>query len=89
MNNQGLIIFFILIITLSIFTFLMIRRVDKILEINDKCEDTRFGCCSDKLTPKLDQMGTNCIPRKNNIQQHIQKVDNLRPVNLSQSVIIN
>ena len=89
MNNQGLIIFFILIITLSIFAILALRRIDRILEINDNCEDTRFGCCSDKLTPKLDQTGSNCVPRKNNIQQHIQRIDNLRPVNLSQSVIIN
>ena len=89
MNNQGLIIFFVLIITLSIFTFLMIRRVDKMLEISDKCEDTRFGCCNDKITPKLDQMGTNCVPRRNNIQQQIQRIDNLRPINLSQSVILN
>lgn len=89
MIKQGLVIFFVLIITLSIFTFLIIRRVDKILEINDKCENTRFGCCPDKLTPKLDQMGTNCVPKRNIIQQKIQKVNNLSPVNLSQSVIIN
>ena len=24
------------------------------------CLDTRFGCCNDKITPRLDQRGTNC-----------------------------
>ena len=26
------------------------------------CGGTRWGCCPDGLTPKYDQMGTNCIP---------------------------
>jgi hypothetical protein len=25
-----------------------------------QCLDTRFGCCKDKITPKLDENGTNC-----------------------------
>ena len=30
------------------------------LDIHDNCLYKRFGCCNDKLTPKLDQDGTNC-----------------------------
>ena len=29
-------------------------------EINDNCLYKRFGCCGDRLTPRLDQDGTNC-----------------------------
>ena len=25
------------------------------------CKYRRFGCCEDKITPKLDFMGSNCI----------------------------
>jgi hypothetical protein len=25
------------------------------------CKNTRWGCCPDKIVPKYDQMGTNCI----------------------------
>ena len=28
--------------------------------INTDCKYRRFGCCQDKLTPKLDFMGSNC-----------------------------
>jgi len=28
--------------------------------ISDNCLDTRWGCCNDKLTPKLDDFGSNC-----------------------------
>jgi hypothetical protein len=28
--------------------------------ISDNCLYTRFGCCHDKLTPKLNNFGTNC-----------------------------
>jgi len=28
--------------------------------INTDCKYRRFGCCNDKITPKLDFMGSNC-----------------------------
>jgi hypothetical protein len=28
--------------------------------INTDCKYRRFGCCKDKITPKLDFMGSNC-----------------------------
>lgn len=28
--------------------------------INTGCLYKRYGCCKDKLTPKLDQFGSNC-----------------------------
>ena len=29
-------------------------------DILNGCLYNRYGCCTDKLTPKLDQNGTNC-----------------------------
>lgn len=33
---------------------------------NFGCLWTRWGCCADKLTVKLDQDGTNCYPKIQN-----------------------
>ena len=96
MNNPGLILIIILIICSILLIYLIFNRLDKSLNINDSCKKTRFGCCSDKLTPKLDQIGTNCVPR-NNIKEVIHKyennldnLDNLdtKYCNISKSVII-
>ena len=29
-------------------------------DIQNGCLYNRYGCCNDKLTPKLDSMGSNC-----------------------------
>lgn len=62
-----IILFLIIIVTIlfiSWFIFFM-RNIDEIYEpsftnIKTECKYRRWGCCNDKLTPKLDPDGTNC-----------------------------
>ena len=55
-------IILLLIIILFIIYFIMWYRANTIIfsNISDNCLDTRWGCCNDKLTPKLDDFGSNC-----------------------------
>jgi uncharacterized protein YxeA len=55
-----IIIILIIIIFLSLYYFYSINKEPHFSEINDDCLYKRFGCCNDKLTPKLDQNGSNC-----------------------------
>ena len=55
-----IIIIIILIILLLAYYFYNINKEPDFSDINDDCLYKRFGCCNDKLTPKLDQDGTNC-----------------------------
>lgn len=55
-----IIIILIIIIFLSRYYFYSINNEPHFSEINDDCLYKRFGCCNDKLTPKLDQNGSNC-----------------------------
>ena len=55
-----LLIIFIYIIYKVYYSYLYSNHeFNTIGELN--CLDTRFGCCNDKITPKLDQKGTNCV----------------------------
>jgi len=53
-------IIIIIIICLFGYDFYNTYQPSKTLEINDNCLYRRFGCCKDKLTPKLDDNGSNC-----------------------------
>ena len=53
-------IIIIIIICLIGYIIYNINKQSKTLEINDDCLYKRFGCCNDKLTPKLDDNGSNC-----------------------------
>jgi len=56
-----IIIIIILIILLLLgYYFYTISKEPDFSNITDDCRYKRFGCCNDKLTPKLDQDGTNC-----------------------------
>lgn len=55
-----IIIIIILIILFLGYYFYIINKEPDFSDINDDCRYKRFGCCNDKLTPKLDQDGTNC-----------------------------
>lgn len=58
----------IIIVLVSIYFIVNILRIlytkYKIKQVQDKvkkdCKLTRWGCCNDRLTPKLDQDGSNC-----------------------------
>jgi hypothetical protein len=52
----------IIIIVIIVLVIYFYSRKDEIqfTDINTGCLYRRFGCCNDKLTPKLDQEGTNC-----------------------------
>jgi hypothetical protein len=58
----------IIIILISIYFIVKILRIlytkNNIKQAQDKikkdCRLTRWGCCNDRLTPKLDQDGSNC-----------------------------
>ena len=58
----------IIIVLVSIYFIVNILRIlytkYKIKQAQDKvkkdCKLTRWGCCNDRLTPKLDQDGSNC-----------------------------
>ena len=57
------IILVIIIIMIIFFVgYIIYNRNKKLnsIEINDNCLYKRFGCCNDKLTPKLDEDGSNC-----------------------------
>ena len=55
-------IILLIIIILIIIYFIMWYRANTVVfsDISNNCLDTRWGCCKDKLTPKLDNDGTNC-----------------------------
>ena len=60
-----LIIIIILILIYFIFKILRIAYTKyTVKQLQDKvkkdCKLTRWGCCNDSLTPKLDQDGSNC-----------------------------
>jgi len=59
-----IIIISILIIYFFIYTLYVLYLKYKIKEAQDKvkknCKLARWGCCKDKLTPKLDIDGSNC-----------------------------
>jgi hypothetical protein len=54
------IILIIFILVLLIIYYLHKNNYIQFSNINDNCLYTRFGCCHDKLTPKLNDFGTNC-----------------------------
>jgi hypothetical protein len=55
------IILTIIIICIIIGFFHILYPLDiKFSNINTECKYRRFGCCDDKITPKLDFMGSNC-----------------------------
>ena len=56
-----IIILFFIILLSFIYYFYNINKQPTFSNINDNCLYRRFGCCNDKLTPKLDQDGTNCV----------------------------
>ena len=57
-----LLIISIIIVILLLLFFIYITNKSYYSNIidNTTCWYTRFGCCKDKITPKLDQDGTNC-----------------------------
>lgn len=57
MNNIIIILLIILLIILIIFYFTRKNSSDI---FTSNCLNKRFGCCNDEITPKLDQIGTNC-----------------------------
>ena len=53
----------ITVITISIiihFIHELFPLTPQFTNINTDCKYRRFGCCKDKITPKLDFMGSNC-----------------------------
>lgn len=57
---MNILITIIIIFALLGYYFYTINKKPDFSDINDNCMYKRFGCCNDKLTPKLDQGGTNC-----------------------------
>jgi hypothetical protein len=59
---------FIFILILSLTLYLFWRPETTFFPYADvrhyHCKWRRWGCCPDYLTPKLDQEGSNCIPKK-------------------------
>ena len=57
-----IIVSFILFVGLLLFIIYVINyfKFPYLLYTDTNCLYKRFGCCSDKITPKLDQDGTNC-----------------------------
>ena len=69
MNN--ILLNFIILVFIIISIFIIVYFVKVIFNIiniyfptftivNTDCKYRRFGCCNDKLTPKLDFQGSNC-----------------------------
>jgi len=60
-------ILFSFIIGLAVWAIMEVlqhKKTTKKIIVAD-CKNTRWGCCPDNLIPKYDQMGTNCISKKN------------------------
>ena len=55
--NIFLILFIIILIMLAIYLYLLYSLKN---DMKVGCLYNRWGCCPDKLTPKLDDKGTNC-----------------------------
>jgi predicted Holliday junction resolvase-like endonuclease len=59
-----LIIIFIIILYYIIYIIYIIYLKNKIKEqqnaVQENCKLTRWGCCNDKLTTRLNSNGTNC-----------------------------
>lgn len=55
-------IFISFIITLLLIILLEIYRENRYPNVGS-CLSSRFGCCADGRTYKLDQNGTNCVPK--------------------------
>jgi len=59
MNILIIIIILIILLLLGYYIYTINKKPD-FSDIDDDCRYKRFGCCNDKLTPRLDQDGTNC-----------------------------
>ncbi len=62
----GLLAIILIAIAIGAATYLIMESVIPKEKQNKfkNCSKTRWGCCDDNLTPKYDQMGTNCIKNK-------------------------
>jgi hypothetical protein len=58
MNNFIILFLILIIIILGIFYHIYLNNNENNFDTN--CINKRYGCCNDKITPKLDQEGTNC-----------------------------
>lgn len=58
--NSFLLIIFLAIIVIIIVYIIYINRPIEFTDIKTGCLYKRWGCCNDKLTPRLDPEGTNC-----------------------------
>ena len=59
MNSFFLILFLAIIIIIIVY-IIYINRPIEFTDIQTSCLYKRWGCCNDKLTPRLDPEGTNC-----------------------------
>ncbi len=54
----GVVIFSAII---GVITYFIIEALHPKKKISGGCNVTRWGCCLDGITPKLDSLGTNCV----------------------------
>lgn len=59
--------FLVILLSIIVFSFgigvavyFIIEALHPRKKISFRCDQLRWGCCPDNLTPKYDQMGTNC-----------------------------
>lgn len=61
-----LLAFIIFSFLIGLVTFFIIEGTKKKIKtkhtIVGDCNQTRWGCCPDKITPKFDIQGSNCVP---------------------------
>lgn len=55
-----ILIILIIILILVLICYLIVKHNNKELNDHTSCLWNRYGCCNDKLTPKLDVWGSNC-----------------------------
>jgi hypothetical protein len=63
MNIFLILIFFIIILVIIYYLHennILPNNYIQFSNINNNCLYKRFGCCNDKITPKLNSNGTNC-----------------------------
>jgi len=77
-----LFIFALILLVYLLFTLLSYEKArNRIYYIRGGCEYHRWGCCPDKITSKLDFLGSNCIDDKKINKNREEDIDENRDEN--------
>jgi hypothetical protein len=67
---------FLIVIIVGLVAYIVYENIGKKRHHHKKvvviggCKGTRYGCCSDGMTPKLDPFGSNCVDGHHHHHHH-------------------